>query len=177
MRSPPGSGSDGWVVWVTSSNVAAPIQMAQPAVVQRMLEPDVTVGMTLTGAMTPAGLGMSCLIPLMEALASHGFVVAAPNHSGNTVYDQLNGTSQPFPQVAADRPHLERREVPVQPQHGEGRGLGLPAHPTEELLHRPIFERVKRDDDAAPMLGEQIRELREQRGFDADARLARAIGQ
>ena len=33
---------------------------------QRMLEPDVTVGMTLTGAMTPAGLGMSCLIPLME---------------------------------------------------------------------------------------------------------------
>ncbi len=37
---------------------------------QRMLEPDVTVGLTLTGAMTPAGLGMSCLIPLMEA----GFV-------------------------------------------------------------------------------------------------------
>jgi deoxyhypusine synthase len=35
--------------------------------VQRMLEPDVTVGMTLTGAMTPAGLGMSSLIPLMEA--------------------------------------------------------------------------------------------------------------
>ncbi|MDQ3223635.1 MAG: deoxyhypusine synthase family protein, partial [Gemmatimonadota bacterium] len=33
---------------------------------QRMLETDVTVGMTLTGAMTPAGLGMSCLIPLME---------------------------------------------------------------------------------------------------------------
>ncbi len=33
---------------------------------QRMLESDVTVGMTLTGAMTPAGLGMSCLIPLME---------------------------------------------------------------------------------------------------------------
>src|SRR6476659_9431148 len=34
---------------------------------QRMLEPDTTVGMTLTGAMTPAGIGMSCLIPLMEA--------------------------------------------------------------------------------------------------------------
>ncbi|MEO8091023.1 MAG: deoxyhypusine synthase [Gemmatimonadales bacterium] len=33
---------------------------------QRMLESEVTVGMTLTGAMTPAGLGMSCLIPLME---------------------------------------------------------------------------------------------------------------
>jgi deoxyhypusine synthase len=31
----------------------------------RMLEPDVTVGMSLTGAMTPAGLGMSTIIPLM----------------------------------------------------------------------------------------------------------------
>jgi deoxyhypusine synthase len=34
---------------------------------QRMLEPDVTVGMSLTGAMTPAGLGMSTIIPLIEA--------------------------------------------------------------------------------------------------------------
>ncbi|MGH7606792.1 MAG: deoxyhypusine synthase family protein, partial [Gemmatimonadales bacterium] len=36
----------------------------------RMLEADVTVGMSLTGAMTPAGLGMSAIIPLLEA----GFV-------------------------------------------------------------------------------------------------------
>jgi len=34
---------------------------------QRMLADDSTVGMSLTGAMTPAGLGMSSLIPLMEA--------------------------------------------------------------------------------------------------------------
>src|SRR5258705_5080100 len=34
---------------------------------QRMLEEDVTVGMSLTGAMTPAGLGMSTIIPLIEA--------------------------------------------------------------------------------------------------------------
>ena len=32
-----------------------------------MLADDVTVGMSLTGAMTPAGLGMSTIIPLMEA--------------------------------------------------------------------------------------------------------------
>lgn len=37
---------------------------------ERMLEDDVTVGITLTGALTPAGLGMSSLIPLIEA----GFV-------------------------------------------------------------------------------------------------------
>ena len=34
---------------------------------ERMLEDDVTVGVTLTGALTPAGLGMSTLIPLIEA--------------------------------------------------------------------------------------------------------------
>src|SRR6185437_2411323 len=33
----------------------------------KMLEPDVTVGMTLTGALTPAGLGMAALIPLIES--------------------------------------------------------------------------------------------------------------
>ena len=33
----------------------------------RMLAPESTVAMSLTGAMTPAGLGMSSLIPLMEA--------------------------------------------------------------------------------------------------------------
>jgi deoxyhypusine synthase len=34
---------------------------------QKMLEPDVTVGVTITGALTPAGLGMSALIPLIRA--------------------------------------------------------------------------------------------------------------
>jgi deoxyhypusine synthase len=38
--------------------------------VEKMLEPDVTVGMSLAGALTPAGLGCSCVIPLIKA----GFV-------------------------------------------------------------------------------------------------------
>ena len=38
--------------------------------VDKMLRPDVTVGMSLAGALTPAGLGCSCVIPLIKA----GFV-------------------------------------------------------------------------------------------------------
>ncbi len=38
--------------------------------VSKILEPDVTVGLSLSGALTPAGLGMSTLIPLVDA----GFV-------------------------------------------------------------------------------------------------------
>jgi len=38
--------------------------------VEKMLERDVTVGMSLAGALTPAGLGCSCIVPLIKA----GFV-------------------------------------------------------------------------------------------------------
>jgi deoxyhypusine synthase len=36
----------------------------------KMLEPDVTIGMSLSGALTPAGLGCSSIVPLIKA----GFV-------------------------------------------------------------------------------------------------------
>ncbi len=38
--------------------------------VERMLEPDVTIGMSFSGALTPAGLGASAMVPLIRA----GFV-------------------------------------------------------------------------------------------------------
>src|SRR5256885_16757763 len=34
---------------------------------ERMLEDDVTVGMSLTGAMTPAGVGLSTILPLLQS--------------------------------------------------------------------------------------------------------------
>src|SRR4051794_18854918 len=33
----------------------------------KMLADNCTVGLTLSGALTPAGLGMSCLVPLIQA--------------------------------------------------------------------------------------------------------------
>jgi len=50
---------------------------------ERMLEGDVTVGMSLTGAMTPAGLGMSTIIPLMEA----GFIDWIVSTGANLYHD------------------------------------------------------------------------------------------
>jgi deoxyhypusine synthase len=46
---------------------AARLREACQLFAQKMLEPDVTVGVTLTGALTPAGLGISALIPLIQA--------------------------------------------------------------------------------------------------------------
>jgi predicted dienelactone hydrolase len=41
---------------------------------------------------------------LLQALASHGYVVVAPDHAGNTSLDLLMGTSEPVPVVASNRP-------------------------------------------------------------------------
>jgi len=48
-----------------------------------MLEDDVTVGMSLTGAMTPAGLGMSTIIPLLET----GFIDWIVSTGANLYHD------------------------------------------------------------------------------------------
>jgi deoxyhypusine synthase len=50
---------------------------------RKMLEPDVTVGLTITGALTPAGLGMAALIPLIEA----GFVDWIISTGANLYHD------------------------------------------------------------------------------------------
>ncbi|PYP72068.1 MAG: deoxyhypusine synthase [Gemmatimonadetes bacterium] len=50
---------------------------------QLMLEDAVTVGMSLTGAMTPAGLGMSTIIPMIEA----GFIDWIVSTGANLYHD------------------------------------------------------------------------------------------
>ncbi|MGQ0537301.1 MAG: deoxyhypusine synthase family protein, partial [Gemmatimonadaceae bacterium] len=50
---------------------------------EKMLQRDVTVGLTLTGALTPAGLGMAAIIPLMEA----GFVDWIISTGANLYHD------------------------------------------------------------------------------------------
>jgi len=50
---------------------------------RKMLEPDVTVGMSLAGALTPAGLGCSCIIPLIKA----GFVDWIVSTGANLYHD------------------------------------------------------------------------------------------
>ena len=51
--------------------------------VDKMLADDTTVGMSLTGAMTPAGLGMSTVIPLLQA----GFVDWVVSTGANLYHD------------------------------------------------------------------------------------------
>jgi deoxyhypusine synthase len=69
----------------------------------KMLAPDVTIGMSVSGALTPAGLGCSCIIPLIKAgfvdwIVSTGanlyhdmhFALNFPVHAGSFKFDDTD---------------------------------------------------------------------------------------
>jgi deoxyhypusine synthase len=62
---------------------AARLREACQIFADKMLRNDVTVGMSLTGALTPAGLGGSCVVPLMES----GFVDWIVSTGANLYHD------------------------------------------------------------------------------------------
>src|SRR5882672_3638229 len=62
---------------------AARLREACQLFTQKMLEPEVTVGLSLTGALTPAGLGISSLIPLIKA----GFIDWIISTGANLYHD------------------------------------------------------------------------------------------
>ena len=69
---------------------------------ERMLKPDVTVGLSLTGALTPAGLGVSCIVPLLKA----GFVDWIVSTGANLYHDAHFGLGLP---MHAGSPFLDDR--------------------------------------------------------------------
>ncbi len=62
---------------------AARLREACQLFVEKMLDDDVTVGLSITGALTPAGVGMSVLIPLIE----NGFVDWIVSTGANLYHD------------------------------------------------------------------------------------------
>jgi deoxyhypusine synthase len=62
---------------------AARLREACRLYTQKMLDEDVTIGVTLTGALTPAGLGISALIPLIKA----GFIDWIISTGANLYHD------------------------------------------------------------------------------------------
>ncbi len=82
----PITGSDSVVELIENSFLAynaARLREACRLFTEKMLAPDVTVGVSLTGALTPAGLGVSALIPLIE----HGFIDWIVSTGANLYHD------------------------------------------------------------------------------------------
>ncbi|MGH8070935.1 MAG: homospermidine biosynthesis protein [Candidatus Entotheonellia bacterium] len=82
----PITGSDSVVELIDNAFLAynaARLREACRLFTDKMLAPDVTIGVSLTGALTPAGLGISALIPLIE----HGFIDWIVSTGANLYHD------------------------------------------------------------------------------------------
>ena len=67
---------------------------------KQMLRDDVTVGLALTGALTPAGLGMTCIVPLIES----GFVDWIVSTGANLYHDTHFGIGL---EMRRGHPHMD----------------------------------------------------------------------
>ncbi|HEY8502945.1 MAG TPA: deoxyhypusine synthase [Gemmataceae bacterium] len=76
---------------------------------EKMLAPDSTVGLALSGALTPAGLGISCLIPLVEA----GFIDWVISTGANLYHDTHFALDMEMHQARPGLNDLELREHEV----------------------------------------------------------------
>ncbi len=76
---------------------------------QKMLEPDVTIGVSITGALTPAGLGISALIPLIKA----GFIDWIISTGANLYHDTHFGIGLAMHQGNAQTSDIVLREEEV----------------------------------------------------------------
>ena len=71
----------------------------------RMLKETTTVGLALSGALTPAGLGMSCLVPLVEA----GFIDWIISTGANLYHDTHYALGMDLYAAGPNLPDLELR--------------------------------------------------------------------
>jgi deoxyhypusine synthase len=74
-----------------------------------MLADNGTVGLALSGALTPAGLGMSCLVPLVEA----GFIDWIVSTGANLYHDTHYALGMDLFQAGPNLPDLELRQNQV----------------------------------------------------------------
>ena len=83
---------------------SARLREASQVFTSLMLEDDVTVGMSLTGALTPAGVGRSCIIPLIK----NGFVDWIVSTGANLYHDAHFGLGL---QLYQGSPHVDDRAL------------------------------------------------------------------
>ncbi|MGA2412247.1 MAG: deoxyhypusine synthase [Candidatus Binataceae bacterium] len=76
---------------------------------EKMLADDTIVGISLTGALTPAGLGMSCIIPLIE----NGFADWMVSTGANLYHDTHFGLGLEMFQGSADADDIALRKAGV----------------------------------------------------------------
>jgi deoxyhypusine synthase len=143
--------------------------------VEKMLEADVTVGMTLSGALTPAGLGCSCVIPLIQA----GFVDWIVSTGANLYHDLHFALNFPVHVGSHELDDTDLRENDIVRVYDVLLGYSDCLMATDEILRRilvqPEFQKEMGTAELHYLLGKYAAEWERQNGLKDVSVLAAAF--
>ena len=131
---------------------------------ERMLAGEATVGMSLTGAMTPAGLGMSTIIPLIEA----GFLDWIVSTGANLYHDAHFGLGLSMHRGTPFIDDVELREegvVRIYDIFFDYEVLLSTDHFVRQVSARPEFQRPMSSAEYHYLLGGYLREREQALGL------------
>ncbi len=153
---------------------AGRLQEACRLFAEKMLRPDVTVGLSLSGAMTPAGIGSAAVVPLIKA----GFVDWIVSTGANLYHDLHHAMGMPLFRGSPFSPDQELR------RHGVVRiydivldyndVLMTTDHVLNKVLIQPEFQREMSTAELHYLLGKYCAEFETQTGQKDKSVLAAA---
>jgi deoxyhypusine synthase len=142
--------------------------------VQKMLEPDVTIGMTISGALTPAGLGCSSIVPLIKA----GFVDWIVSTGANLYHDMHFALNYPVRVGDFKMDDTELRDNDIVRVYDVLLGYSDCLMATDEILRniliQPEFQREMGTGELHHLLGKYAAEWERQAGLKDVSVLAAA---
>ncbi|HSW46560.1 MAG TPA: deoxyhypusine synthase [Phycisphaerae bacterium] len=143
---------------------ASRLQEACRLFAERMLVPDVTVGMSLAGALTPAGLGGSAVIPLIKA----GYVDWIVSTGANLYHDMHHAMNLPLFRGSHQLQDVELRKAGVVRIYDifldYNDVLMQTDHILRQILLQPEFQREMGTAELHWLLGKYCAEFERQTG-------------
>jgi len=150
------------------------LQEACRLFVEKMLQPDVTVGMSLSGAMTPAGLGSAAVIPLINA----GFIDWIVSTGANLYHDMHHAMNMPLYRGSPFSPDPELRKLGVVRIYDilldYNDVLMATDHVLRQVLMKPEFQHEMGTAELHYLLGKYCAEFEKQTGRQNSSVLAAA---
>lgn len=153
---------------------AGRLQEACRLFTEKMLKPDVTVGMSLSGAMTPAGLGSGVIVPLINA----GCIDWIVSTGANLYHDMHHAMNMPLFRGSPFSPDPELRKLGVVRIYDilldYNDVLMATDHVLREVLMQPEFQHEMGTAELHYLLGKYCAEFEEQTGRENSSILAAA---
>ena len=142
--------------------------------VEKMLEPDVTIGMSISGALTPAGLGCSCIVPLIKA----GFVDWIVSTGANLYHDMHFALNYPVRVGSFKMDDTELRDNDIVRVYDVLLGYSDCLMATDEILRsiliQPEFQKEMGSGELHSLLGKYAAEWERKAGLNDVSVLAAA---